>query len=816
MITDSFVLSPDLLLVAPAELDSDAREQFICADNDFILTQPYSRTPSIVVDADTAMLLELFRSPCTIIEAVIQYSARRALEPQIVLDDAFPTLKRLINASVLVSVDDEAHLQITPSIAVGSMLLGCEVMRCVQLVEDIEVYQVRKPDGSFAAAKLLRPGYAGTRGEHLRNEADILRLLKGAVSPVFIDEGTHEGRLCLIMQWCQGVPSDVIAEELRRGGDETAGDLLHLCRSVVDAYVRLHHFGVLHGDVHPRNVLVDLDNSVKLIDFGLAHRETIDAEYRQSRGRGGVGFFFEPEVARARIQGTSPPAPTAAGEQFAIGALLYWLLTGAHYANFAVEELEVMRQIVDHPVVKFVDCGRPAWPEVEAILVTALGKFPEARYASVSDLAARLSEATVPITSQVRTIQQPHVLRRARLLLGTVLERVGRNGSLLQTGGLEPPRASVTYGAAGIAYALYRLAFLQDDPSLLTLADIWLAEARRACHDKHAWINEAIGVTRERIGKISPYHCMAGVHLVEALIGHAMGNPPLQHLAVEGFVAASGDICDNLDLTLGWSGTLLGCALLMDAQLDDASGTSITGLGDAVLGRLMERINGSDIAGRSVEQEYLGVAHGWAGLLYASLRWHQAKRRSVPDVIISRLDELAELGEPMGRGLRWPVRLGRMPGDVGFLAGWCNGSAGLVHLWTAAYQSTGEGSHLTLAERAGWHTWEEPGGIASLCCGLAGRAYALINLYRHTGDHRWLRRARELAARAVEVSDQAQPDSLYKGNTGIALLTAELSAPDHAIMPLFEHEGWPCGSADPAGHGRKASTRFVGRAANET
>ena len=79
----------------------------------------------------------------------------------------------------------------------------------------------------------------------------------------------------------------------------------------------------------------------------------------------------------------------------------------------------------------------------------------------------------------------------------------------------------------------------------------------------------------------------------------------------------------------------------------------------------------------------------------------------------------------------------------------------------------------------------------NLCCGLAGRAYAMLALYRVSGDAVWWERARSLAARAAHGSSSDQwPNSLYKGRTGIALAAAEVDRPELAALPLFEDEGW--------------------------
>jgi len=85
--------------------------------------------------------------------------------------------------------------------------------------------------------------------------------------------------------------------------------------------------------------------------------------------------------------------------------------------------------------------------------------------------------------------------------------------------------------------------------------------------------------------------------------------------------------------------------------------------------------------------------------------------------------------------------------------------------------------------------------LTNLCCGLTGRAYALLALYRESGDVEWRDRAFILAERAAgrrkKAGDDIARQSLYKGDVGVALLAADLANPEGAVMPFFEAEGWP-------------------------
>jgi len=130
--------------------------------------------------------------------------------------------------------------------------------------------------------------------------------------------------------------------------------------------------------------------------------------------------------------------------------------------------------------------------------------------------------------------------------------------------------------------------------------------------------------------------------------------------------------------------------------------------------------------------------------------------------------------------------------------GWCKGSAGYVFLWSLAYELQRDPRWLVLAEGAGQDVRRLRDEGYDLCCGLAGKAYSQLHLYRQTGDRLWLDSASSMAIRALrqaQLADKADSlpvsFSLYKGKTGLAVLLSDLEHPECSAMPLFEEEGWP-------------------------
>ena len=800
-LTDPFVLPTGTVLVPVRDLPETLRRDIQAGEEDFAISRPNSRTQSKVIDAEAAALIRHFETPHTIAQAVAQYSRGKTDNAERLLEEAFPLLQSLIAAQLLVKADSKVAQEIKATLAIDDMVEGWTVANCVQTLEDTELYQVRGEEGQLAALKIARTEAGSGVRFMLEREAQVLKHLDNSVSPHLIRSGDWNERPYLLMEWCSGADVTQAAQEIRRRPYlDSRTDLLKLANAVVEAYARLHEQGVIHGDVHPRNVFADWQQAIKIIDFGLARFAREDENYAAHRG--GVGFFLEPEFARAVLTGGYPPSLTMAGEQYAVAVMLYLLFTGSHCLEFSLEKEKMMRQIADDPVLPFAERGAQPWPEVETVLAKAMSKNPAQRFSSMREFSDALRAVKIPESSaDAPRAADPRLAE----MKASLLKQLAVTGPLLTGVSLAAPSTSVNYGAAGIAYALYRMSCATEDAELLALADAWCERAVRQIGDEGAFFNAEIDIKPETVGHTSLYHSPAGVHAVRALIAHVRGDVLLEQAAMAAFIQASELPCDNLDVTLGRAGTLLGCSFLLGAANSSSNSemlpiSQLRSLATKTVQQLWQQIDGFAPIRESKELTNLGAAHGWAGLLYATLCWSAVSKDPLPATLAERLRQLGHCAEPAGRGLRWPWDTTRginQPG--GYMPGWCNGTTGYVFLWTLAHKLLNQPEYLSWAEGAAWNVAEVPTPIGNLCCGMAGQAYALLNLYRHTGEKAWLSRAQEMTQQAVAVSSEARtrpdykqfalrPESLYKGELGLVLLAADLERPEQACMPLFELE----------------------------
>jgi eukaryotic-like serine/threonine-protein kinase len=773
-LTDSFVLPAGAVLAPVSELPERLRREIGSQDGDYTLSRSNSRAPSKLIDADAAALLREFQQPNTIARAVARFSKAKRIDAERLLEEALPMLQSLIEAGFLVPSFSKEASQLAPSLAAEQRVDGWTVLRCVQALDDTEIHAARGPDGTLGALKICRSAF-DSAGPAIVREAAILAELDSTVTPRLLKSGDWNARPYLLTEWFSGADAETVCAEFRRRGDEQARkDLLALTGAVLRAYADLHAQGVIHGDVHPRNLLIDRQRVVKIIDLGFA-RKTTEGQPSDGLARAGVSFFLEPEFAEAARRSEPPPPATFGGEQYSLAALLYLLLTGAHYLDFVFEKDAMLRQIAEARMVPFARHGIASWPDVERLLEKALSKAPTDRFSSVADFAQAWEAADIPRpASEITHAGDSKLL----VIYHNVLGQCAIGGPLMQDGALEAPAVSVNYGGAGLACALYRIACASDDAELLAAADCWSTRAVQEIGNAGAFYDDDLEITRESVGSVSLYHGPAGVYAVQALIAQARGDAVTQSAATQAFIEISRQPCEVLDLTLGRAGALLGCALLL-ATFDDAS---LRGAGNDLLKELSQTLEAyPPITEPRGLSSALGIAHGWAGLLYAALCWSITAGEPLPAPLSCRLHELAACAHRVGRGLQWNS----------YMPGWCNGSAGFVFLWTQAYRATGEQTYLELAEGAAWNAWAMVTPNASLCCGTTGLAYALLNFYRYSGDPTWLRRARDCAqsaAFAPQYERPERPTSLYKGAAGLAVLCADLERPEQARMPMFECE----------------------------
>ncbi len=324
----------------------------------------------------------------------------------------------------------------------------------------------------------------------------------------------------------------------------------------------------------------------------------------------------------------------------------------------------------------------------------------------------------------------------------------------------DPPFGSLAFGAAGLAYFFWRAAQSYGDDALLEDAARWLDAVERASGDPFV----IPGLTAREI-RNSIYFGPDGVLFARILVAHARGGR--DERAARAFEARCGEL-DRApcELLIGAAGYLASAQQLWQETGD----TRFQAAAEQVAGALLRR------HARWSRMPTRGLAHGRAGILRALLRWKRSggsrarsRKRDDGSLLAAPLAQLAAEEASAPRASR------REPaGEDRSARTWCNGAAGMALLWAEAYAHEHDERYAALARACGRQLLtgiRETG--ADLCCGHAGRGFALLAVAEIDRRRDWREDARAAGVRAMRGGGY-WPNGVLKGYPGVALLAWDL------------------------------------------
>lgn len=256
------------------------------------------------------------------------------------------------------------------------------------------VYLAARADEQYesnVAIKLVRAGFdTDFVLRRFRGERQILARLQHPNIGRLLDGGTTENETpYLVMEYIQGSRITTYAAEHRLSVEERIRLFLPVCSAVEYA----HRAFIVHRDLKPGNILVDTSGTPKLLDFGIS--KLLYCEVPEAFDMHDL-HMVTPDYASPEQIGGGPVTP--ASDVYSLGVVLYELLTGQRpyrITHSTPQELE--RAICLNPIAlpsKTIQNDRALTRrlsgDLDAIVLCAMGKNPQERYASVERLAGDL------------------------------------------------------------------------------------------------------------------------------------------------------------------------------------------------------------------------------------------------------------------------------------------------------------------------------------------------------------------------------------------------------------------------------------------
>jgi tRNA A-37 threonylcarbamoyl transferase component Bud32 len=241
------------------------------------------------------------------------------------------------------------------------------------------------------AIKVIRAEKAGDPKVLARFEREVqatAKLSHWNSIDIFDYGRADDGTFYYVMEFLPGMN---LAELIRRYGPMPASRVIHLVRQACDALQEAHEVGLVHRDIKPANIFAAVRGGqydvAKLLDFGLA-KPVANLEEDQITQEGtitGSPLYMSPE------QAIGDREPDARSDIYAMGAVIYYLLTGKP----PFDDERPMKVLIAHAHQSPVPPSQhqPEIPEdVEQVVLRCLHKDPDQRFQSALDLAQALED----------------------------------------------------------------------------------------------------------------------------------------------------------------------------------------------------------------------------------------------------------------------------------------------------------------------------------------------------------------------------------------------------------------------------------------
>ena len=267
-----------------------------------------------------------------------------------------------------------------------------------------DLYLARDPNTNrLVALKLLHATLDSSdiRGRFEREARALASLNHPNVVHIY-DYGDFQGAPFIVMEYVRG---ETLAEKIKRHAPMPVSEKLRLMVELCAGLAHAHQAGIIHRDVKPANLLVDQDERLKILDFGIArvggsNLTTVGTLGTLMNMQIGTPGYMSPE----QIEGGEIDHRT---DVFAAGAVCYELLSNRE-AFSGGNTAEIESQVIAGQPAPLASLVPGLDPELDAIITRALAKHRDQRYPS----AAMLGEALEGCRSRLGLVKTSPVLRR--------------------------------------------------------------------------------------------------------------------------------------------------------------------------------------------------------------------------------------------------------------------------------------------------------------------------------------------------------------------------------------------------------------------
>ena len=258
-----------------------------------------------------------------------------------------------------------------------------KIENVIDINGDIDVYKALDLRmEKIVVIKLLKKPRKKSVAE-LQREFSFLKILnKAKIAPAAYTFKAEENYAYFVQEFADGLSLPQFISRTKKAKTEI---VFSVVENILKAFKEIHVNNIVHGDIHPSNIVVTPENKIKVIDFGLSINIELDKD--ELVNFGGAYFFMPPERIRITTHKKFTRKPDFYSDVFQLGIVLFTLLYNKYPFNgITWEELatEIKEKQIEFPAKSQYGFLVPEW--LTSIISKCVAKKPMNRFANTMEL----------------------------------------------------------------------------------------------------------------------------------------------------------------------------------------------------------------------------------------------------------------------------------------------------------------------------------------------------------------------------------------------------------------------------------------------
>lgn len=231
----------------------------------------------------------------------------------------------------------------------NSIIDKYKVEEIIDVTSDIDIYKaVDLGCGMPVIIKLIKNNSEENIAALKREYAFLVRLSNTDVTPNPLAFHKRKNYTWFVQEFIKGAS---LPQFITHNTNISEKSITALAEKIIDAFAKIHANGIVHGDIHPGNIIVTPSSEIKVLDFGLALNYKLDKGPDQNFG--GAYFYMPPERIKKTTYKKFTKAPDFYSDVFQLGVVLFKLFYDTYPFNGTTWEelaIEIKEKKIAFPV----------------------------------------------------------------------------------------------------------------------------------------------------------------------------------------------------------------------------------------------------------------------------------------------------------------------------------------------------------------------------------------------------------------------------------------------------------------------------------